>query len=628
MSDFPPAVSEFGGPGRVRTSRDLFAGPDTRSPGRFLVWLMRQQWRLLLLSCGLSLMEWVPAAVGPYLVGSIIDQGVVPGDAGAVLRRLLLLLAIVLVGIVAGVGYHTVVVRCWLVGMYGPMKLVTRKSTQLGHVLPRRTPTGEVLSVSSSDCNEFGGLTQILSEAAGALAATVLIAGLVLSTSPRLGLVVLVGAPLIVAVVTPLLAPLQRREEVERQRSSELTSMATDIVAGLRILRGIGGEQTFARNYDAQSRRTQHAGVAAGVWQAAVDSAGLLLAGLFLALLTWLGARELLQGRLRVGELVSFFGYAVFLVWPIQTFFTLAQKWIRGLVSARKAATLLAEEPPWTSPVEALRLPVDAELRDQASGFVARPGRLTALVSALPDDSRALADRLGRYLPIDSTPPGLDVEPALRGRAARRARHRQREQRRARAEADRERVAGAWGVTLGQVDLGAVPIADVRRAVLVSDTAAQVFAGSLQAAIDPLGRLTRTHAERALHAAAAKDVFDALPGGWQGTIDERGRGLSGGQRQRVVLARALAFDPEVLVLVEPTSAVDAHTEATIAERLADFRRGRTTVVVTASPVLLHHADEVAFLDGPAVVATGPHAQLLRECAGYRAVVTRGTEAGR
>ena len=113
--------------------------------------------------------------------------------------------------------------------------------------------------------------------------------------------------------------------------------------------------------------------------------------------------------------------------------------------------------------------------------------------------------------------------------------------------------------------------------MLVSDTGSQLFAGTLQDAIDPHGRLTREQAEAALRVANAEDVYDALPEGWQGQLDERGRGLSGGQRQRVVLARALAADAPILVLVEPTSAVDAHTEARIAERVrraaaADGRR--------------------------------------------------------
>jgi len=630
MHDFPPAVPVLeGAPQTVARKRRLpprdFSQPDTRSPVRFLAWLLWQQAPLLLFAALAAVVEWLPGALGPYVIGRIVDDGILPRDLGVVGQLSLVMLGLTLAGVSAGVVNHTLVVRGWLVGMFGPMKLVTRKSTQLGHVLTVRAPTGEVLSVSASDSDQFGALTEVISRAMGALISFLVIAASVLSTSPRLGLIVLVTAPLIVLLSSPLLRPLQRREEVERGRSSDLTSLATDIVAGLRILRGIGGEQTFARNYGAQSQRTREAGVAAGVWQAAIDAVGVAFSGLFLVMMTWLGAREVIAGALTVGQLISFFGYAVFMVWPIQTFFELAQKWVRGVVSARKAIALLSQEPPWRDPTTPLTLPVRAALRDQKSGFVARAGELTVVVSALPDDSAALADRLGRYLPADHEPISLDVPDGLKGRAARRERARQRAERNRRVESERELAGRDWGVSLGSVDLGDSTMADVRRHIVVSDAGSQLFAGTLQTAIDPHGRLTRAEAEAALHAAAGEDVFTSLEGGWQGRIDERGRGLSGGQRQRVVLARALALDSEILVLVEPTSAVDAHTEALIAERLAAYRRGRTTVVTTVSPLLLHHADRVALMSAGKIVAEGTHAELLRSHPEYRRVVARALD---
>ena len=92
-----------------------------------------------------------------------------------------------------------------------------------------------------------------------------------------------------------------------------------------------------------------------------------------------------------------------------------------------------------------------------------------------------------------------------------------------------------------------------------------------------------------------------------------------------MLARALTCDPEILVLVEPTSAVDAHTEARIAARLRTHREGRTTVVTTSSPLLLDAVDAVAYLRAGRVVATGTHGELLRTRPDYRALVTREAE---
>ena len=120
-------------------------------------------------------------------------------------------------------------------------------------------------------------------------------------------------------------------------------------------------------------------------------------------------------------------------------------------------------------------------------------------------------------------------------------------------------------------------------------------------------------------------MLEALPDGLDSEVEERGRSFSGGQRQRLSLARALLTDAPTLVLVEPTSAVDAHTEARIAERLRAHRAGRTTVVMTASPLLLDHADHVVFLEGGEVVAEGSHRELLASSHAYRHTVIRGDD---
>jgi ABC-type multidrug transport system fused ATPase/permease subunit len=210
-----------------------------------------------------------------------------------------------------------------------------------------------------------------------------------------------------------------------------------------------------------------------------------------------------------------------------------------------------------------------------------RPGSLVAIVSEQPEESAVLADRLGMCAP--------DVDDEVR---------------------------------LGGVPLGALRRAEVRRRIVVSDTGAQLFSGRLGDRLD----LTGTgDVSGALDTTSSADILESLPDGLDTVVAERGRTFSGGQRQRLVLTRVLTLDPEILVLVEPTSAVDAHTEARIATRLRDHRAGRTTVVTTSSPLMLDAMDEVAFLRDGRVVSTGRHQDLLDNDPTYRRVVIRESE---
>jgi ABC-type multidrug transport system fused ATPase/permease subunit len=242
-------------------------------------------------------------------------------------------------------------------------------------------------------------------------------------------------------------------------------------------------------------------------------------------------------------------------------------------------------EPEITSPDHPAPMPTGGELVDHQSGLVVPPGRLTAVVSEIPDETAAIADRLGRYADAEVT---FD------------------------------------GVALRELDKDAV-----RRKIVVSDASSTLFSGRLRDELDITGAFTggrdETALVTALHTASAEDVLEALPEGLDSAVEERGRSFSGGQRQRLVLTRTLAADPDVLVLVEPTSAVDAHTEARIAERLRGRRDGKTTVVMTSSPLLLDRADRVAFVHRGQVVAEGTHRDLLNEDPRYRRVVTRGEE---
>jgi putative ABC transport system ATP-binding protein len=172
---------------------------------------------------------------------------------------------------------------------------------------------------------------------------------------------------------------------------------------------------------------------------------------------------------------------------------------------------------------------------------------------------------------------------------------------------------------LDGTDLRAVSLAAARRAVLVARHDAALFEGTLADNLIVDADADAAKLAPALAASAADEVRDTLPDGLATEIGERGRTLSGGQRQRVALARALAAEPTVLVLHDPTTAIDAATEDRIAAGLHRLRAGRSTLLVTSSPALLARCDRVVLIRDGAVSAEGTHASLVDDPA-YRAAV--------
>ncbi|ONI71408.1 multidrug ABC transporter permease [Kribbella sp. ALI-6-A] len=556
--------------------------PDHRSAARYLLWVARGQ-KVTLLGGTAFGMLWMGAqAFVPAILGKAIDEGVAGGDTDRLLFWTAWLFVVGVVQALAGIMRHRFAVTNWLSGAYRTVQVVTRKSADLGATLPKHLATGEVVSVGAGDLAYIGNLLEIVARFSGAIVAFVVVAVILLNTSTVLGLVVLIGVPLMLFALGPMLRPLHQRQSAQREAVGELNSLGSDIVAGLRVLRGIGGEDSFSKRYRAESQRVRGAGVKVAGIQSVLDAAQVFLPGIFVVSVVGLGAHFAVRGDLSAGSLVAFYGYATFLVLPLRTATEMANALMRGLVAARRIVRVLELTPDVVDPTEPVRLPERGDLVDPVSGIRVRDGRLTAIVSAESDRAALIADTLGRY---DDTSE----------------------------------------VRYGGVTLASATRADVRQRILVSDTGSQLFTGVLREELDPTGRRTDDELLAAIRTASAEDVLVALADGLDSEVEEKGRSFSGGQRQRLVLVRALLADPSVLVLVEPTSAVDAHTEARIADRLKEYRAGRSTVVLTSSPLLLDRVDEVVFVAEGRVVATGPHRQLLESEPRYRRTVTRQTE---
>ncbi|WP_406006663.1 ABC transporter ATP-binding protein/permease [Streptomyces sp. NBC_00637] len=558
--------------------------PDRRGGWAYLAWLVRcQPWRALA-GAVLASVWMVLMAVAPYLLSKAVDDGLEPGDTAALAGWTAALFAVGAFNAWVSIMRHRTMTRVRMDAYLRTTKVVVAHTVRLGAALPRQVRAGEVVTIGVSDVHTIAGSLTVVGPGIGSLVVYVFVAGLLLSVSPLLAMVVLLGMPVVAVLVGPLMKRLQGTETEYRERQGVLTARIGDLAGGLRVLNGLGGKELFADSFGRDSQRLRAQGYRVGAVTSWMQALGVGLPTLFLAVVTWLTARLAAQGDLTVGELVSVYGYVAVLIGPVAFLVEMGYQLSRGVVAARRVVGLLRLEPaPDTATsVGAADAPVEPSvLHDPVSGVRVAPGRLTALVGARHAEMTAVVDRLGRYGPTDAT----------------------------------------WG----GVRLDAVPPAQVRDRILVADDEADLFAGSLREVVGGRRAPSPADVERAVWAAAADDIVRGLPEGLESPVTAQGRSLSGGQRQRVRLVRALLADPEVLLAVEPTSALDAHTEAAVARRLRAARTGRTTVVTTTSPLLLAQADTVHYLVDGKAAATGHHRDLLEREPGYRALVARDTE---
>ena len=603
--------------------------PPSLGAGALLRWLLRRAAVPVTLATLAACTSNIIQAIVPAFLGQALDAGIENGLNGRVWGIGALLLVLFVVYAVGDTMLSYFGVTAWMRTAFDVDRLVGRQISATGKDLSRQVSTGEVATIIASDADYLGKLIEHLPFLLGAAASFLVVAVLMLRTSVSLGLIVILGMPLVAAIVTLVIRPLQKRQAVQREAQSAVTTVTTDTVAGLRILRGIGGEDVFAHRYRDASQELRRRGVEVASSQATLMTLQVLLPGLFAAIVVWVAARMAVAGSLTPGGLITFYGYTAYLSWPLWVFTSSVQDYTRAVVGARRLSRLLEVAPAAGSLVERLNLdpaaahPVSGDLVDTGSGLRLKEGRMTALVCPDPQVSADLATRLGRF---------TDAGPT---------------------------------VTLAGRPLTTMPLEQVRASVVVSGATAQLFTGTLREALDVRGGpdpqpagledLVRAETERttgadvdqqvrpqereapgddrlieAIGIADAGDVLTSLSEGLAGMITEKGRSLSGGQRQRVALARALLTEAPTLVLIEPTSALDSHTEARVAAQVHRARAGRTTVVVTASPLVLEACDEVVLLDSSGTeLLRSTHRELMAmardghaQAADYRAVVSR------
>lgn len=588
-------------PLRVPTDRE--GAPETTSAPDASGWSAARLVRYSLLGSGRGrllvvgslglVLHQVCEALVPVLVGVVVDEAIVPRDGSALVRWLLVLAVVFTTLTLAWRTGMLSTMRVYAVGQHDLRDLVVHRTLDPRGTSAPRAP-GEVLSIATSDTSRVAGTAWLVSETLAAVAAVVTAAVSLLLVSVPLGISVLVATPVVLVVMHRLSVPLESRSAREQEAAARAGTLATDSMAGLRVLKGLGAEDAAAARYRSASRGSLAAGLRAARSKAAYTSLSTALSSVFLAGIALAAGWMALRGSISTGQLVTVVGLAQLVQGPMASLGFLGVDLAQRRASARRLSTLLADahlladgglvvsgpqgagehgsgehdavgsgadEPVAGGRVAvgrvagggtavAGRLPHPALLTlhgvTSAEGHPlgdvdVRPGDVVGIVADDPAAARHLVDVLG----LRSTPRSGLV--SVRGR-----------------------------------DVTTAEASTVRRTVFSAEHDAAVLAGTVRDAVQPGPSPVD---DRAVRTSGLAEVLTHLPAGLDSPVSSRGHNLSGGQRQRLVLARALHRPEPVLVLHEPTTAVDSVTEAAIAAGLSDLPE-KAVVLVTTSPALL------------------------------------------
>ena len=541
----------------------------------------------------------------PVAIGIIVARAVETGDVTAMLLSLVGLAALfVVLSFAYRIGARIIVVAIEREAHL--LRVEVARTVLDPRGIDSDLSAGELLTVGTSDAEKTSWILDVVARSASATTALVVTAVALLVVDVPLGLAVVIGTPLLLLVLQWCAPVLTRAATASQTEIARVSGLATDLVGGVRPLRGIGGEGAAARRYVEASRRALDATLRLARGNSAYLGLSATVGSLLAAGVAGGAGYLALTGRLTLGELVTVVGLAQFLVEPLSSLSRLpgVTAVVRG--SADRIATVLGASPLVDDVVTAVdtdgtgdaraadprptvreaRLDLHALAHGSLRGvdLDVAPGEAVGVVAYRPADAESLVAVLSGQVPLDPS-------------------------------------AGRVGV--GGIDVRSLPLAEVRRTVLVEPHAADLFAGTVRTNI-----VTRAaddaRLEAAVAASAVTDLIELHDAGLDHPVTDRGASLSGGQRQRVALARALAADPPILVLHDPTTAVDSVTEHAIADGIRTLRArpDRVTVVVSTSPALLAVTDRVVVIDDGRVVARGTHRSLSTTDTTYRERVLR------
>jgi ATP-binding cassette subfamily B protein len=468
----------------------------------------------------------------------------------------------------------------------------------------QRTRTGDLMSRATNDLTAVRMLMgpAVLYTSSTVLTFIVAVA-LMISIDPWLTLVALVPLPFVSIFVHYFGNRIHDRFEQIQAQLSTVSAVTQESLAGVRVVRAYRQEPfELARFHEANAEYVRRNRGLIALQAMYFPSMGLLM-GIGALLVLWLGSREVLRGRITIGELVAFNAYLAMLAWPMIAFGWVTNLWQRGTASWKRMLEVLDAEPDVSDAQVRADAPAlanirgDVEFRHLTFGFGGEPVLKDVSITIPAGTTTAI---------VGGTGAGKSTLLSLLARL-------------------HEPPAGT--VFVDGHDVRHLPLSVLRGAIgfvpqelfLFSATIADNIALGEPAAQPGVPRWPRERLEAAAATARLDADMTSFPQGYDTVVGERGITLSGGQKQRTALARALATDPRVLVLDDTLSAVDTHTEEEILSRLRGVMRERTSILVSHRVSTVRGADQILVLDDGRVVERGTHDELLRLGGHYAAL---------